>query len=154
MNVNLDLGKLRTLRSGVSKAAAAAVYREMEGTVRPDALRRTPVDTGVLRASILTEQPVVSGDRVDVILGAGGAASTVLVAKVKRGARKGKFRVARKSDTETAETTASGYALAVHENLTARHTVGEAKYLSNALAAAEPGQDARVARTIARELGL
>jgi hypothetical protein len=49
---------------------------------------------------------------------------------------------------------ASEYALVQHENLEFRHTVGEAKYLTNALNATEPGRDARIARTIARELGL
>lgn len=154
MNVNLDLTKLRMLRTGVGKAAAAAVYREMEGHVRPDALARTPVDTGVLRASILTEQPTVASDSVSVVLGAGGAASTSFVRVLKSGKNKGKRRVTKPGTEGAVETNASGYALIVHEDLNARHTVGEAKYLSNALAAQEPGQDQRIARTIARELGL
>lgn len=122
MNVNLRLQGLNMLRTGAAKAAAAAVYREMEGTVKPDALERTPVDTGVLRASIMVEQPEVDGSTVRCVLGAGGAAAA--------------------------------YALRQHEEVGYRHTVGEAKYLSNALAAAEPGQAERVGRTFARELGL
>lgn len=134
MNVTLRLDGLRALRAGAARAAAAAVKREMEGVVRPDALKRVPVDQGTLWASVLVEPPQVSGTSASAVLGAGGAGVP--------------------------------YALRQHEDLTYNHPSlerqrkgetygqGEAKYLSNALAAAEPGQAARVGRTFALELGL
>lgn len=43
---------------------------------------------------------------------------------------------------------AVGYAVYVHENLTARHPVGEAKFLERPLLAAAEGMDARLATAI------
>ena len=49
---------------------------------------------------------------------------------------------------------ASDYALAVHENLTARHTVGQAKYLEKPMLAAARGMTDRLGRRIRSELGI
>ena len=47
---------------------------------------------------------------------------------------------------------ATRYAIFVHENLRARHPVGEAKFLENALNAARRGMDDRLAGDVKREV--
>jgi hypothetical protein len=97
--------------------AAGALYREGE-RIMTEAKRRTPVDTGALRASGFVHPPVVTGQRITLLLGFGGAAAP--------------------------------YALIVHEDLQARHTVGQAKYLESVLHEALPGMDDRLAADLER----
>ena len=67
-----------------------------------------PVDTGSLRASAFTEQPVTSGDKISVRCGYGGTATKV--------------------NPTTGEAT-TDYAVKVHEDLNTPHKVGQAKFL-------------------------
>lgn len=129
--------KARTMLTGPQavRALGAALYQEMDGRIRNDVLQnRVPVDQGTLRSSITTYQPAVEGSEITVTQAAGGPAAP--------------------------------YALVQHERLDYNHPSlarrakgetygqGEAKYMSNALAAAEPGQARRVGRAFARSAGL
>lgn len=97
--------------------AARALYREGE-RIMTEAKKRTPVDTGALRASGLVLRPDVVGAVISVTMGFGGAAAP--------------------------------YALVVHENLQARHTVGQAKYLESVINEALPDLDDRLAADMRR----
>lgn len=57
-----------------ARALASALYSEMEQIIS-NAQTRTPVDTGVLRASGTTLPPTIDGPTVEVTGGFGGAAS-------------------------------------------------------------------------------
>lgn len=85
----------------LSRVKMPLIYRtfmkEITTAVHRDALQRTPIDTGLLRAS---SRKAVKGDET------------------------GSFgEVSYHAD----------YSIPVHENLTARHPIGEAKYLENAV---------------------
>jgi hypothetical protein len=83
--------------------------------------RLVPVDTGNLRATGHVQPPVIAGRGVSVELGYGGTAGPNM----------------RLPAPERLETGQVGYAVHVHENLTAHHTVGQAKYLETPLKAAK-----------------
>ena len=102
------------------KALASAAFEEME-KVMTGAKMRTPVDTGVLRASGTVLKPKFRGKKVEIVAGFGGAAKT--------------------------------YAVPVHENLTVRHTVGEAKFLERAFLDRLPRMDINLADGVRRALG-
>lgn len=90
--------------------AAGVLYRSAE-EILTQAKRLTPVDTGALRASGHVQLPVSEPTRgVGVELGFGGVA--------------GAGNQGGESNPEDV-----GYALIVHEDLLARHTVGQPKYL-------------------------
>ena len=112
---------LRRLAAQAPAFAGTALRREGE-RIMTDAKRRTPVDTGALRASGHVQGPAFSGSAATVTLGFGGAATP--------------------------------YAVYVHENLRARHVVGEAKFLENALNAARRGMDGRLATDIRARIAL
>ena len=111
--------KFRALGASLPAAAGKALVQEGE-RIMTDAKRRTPVDTGALRASGQTAWPDVAAASVSVTLGFGN--------------------------------TAVKYAVYVHENLAARHPVGEAKFLENAVMAAERGIGDRLASTLRRDI--
>lgn len=62
----------------VTEALAAAMVTEMEYTIT-EAKQRTPVDTGTLRASGTVSAPDVSGSRIEVAGGFGGAAQNYAI---------------------------------------------------------------------------
>ena len=107
--------RLQRLGTEAPQALGAALYRQGE-RIMTEAKRRTPVDTGTLKASGAVLQPVVRGREVTVTLGFGGPAV--------------------------------GYAIHVHENLTARHPVGQAKFLESALFEASRTLAADLARDL------
>ena len=88
-------------------AIAKATYEELQDVLK-DSLPLVPVDTGALRGSGYVAEPVIEDGHITDEVGYGG--------------------VATKINPKTLEPT-SAYALAVHENLEAHHTVGQAKYL-------------------------
>lgn len=88
----------------VARAVLGALYQEGEELLT-DAKRLTPVDTGTLRNSGHVRPPVATDSGAYVEVGFGGPA----------GAGENAADV--------------GYAIYVHEDLTARHVVGQAKYL-------------------------
>ena len=141
--------RLRTLATVAPKAAGAALYREGE-RIMTDAKQRTPVDTGALRGSGHVILPQLGMAGIEVILGFGGPAG-----------------IGNQGETNKDDV---GYAIYVHEDLTASHEkklskkeaakrgaalgdIGEAKFLEKAILAAAPGFAERVAADAAEELG-
>ena len=84
----------------------AGALHELAEETMTEAKRLTPVDEGVLRASGHVRPPVTEGETVTVTMGFGGPA----------GSGEGQTRDV-------------GYAVYVHEDLNAHHTVGQAKFL-------------------------
>ena len=113
------LAKLRRLGADIPKLGAGVIYREAE-RIMTDAKRRTPVETGALRASGQIQPPTTTPTTVSVAIGFGNSSTP--------------------------------YAIYVHENLRARHPVGEAKFLENAATAARRGLDARLAADLRVEV--
>ena len=118
-------------------ALGRALYEEAEVTMT-QAKRNTPVLTGAMRASGHVLPPTYSLHEVTVTLGFGGPAG---------------------SGNHAGETnkTDVGYAIVVHENLSARHIVGGAKYLERAIVEAQgrmPRSLPRRATAILREQNL
>ncbi len=105
--------KLGAVTARMPSKIEAALHREAQ-KIATKSRRRTPVDTGALRASHHVEAPRRSGRDVSVRIGVGGPAVS--------------------------------YAHRVHEDLEARHTVGEAKFLENSVTEAIPGMAARIGK--------
>lgn len=119
--------KLKARPELVSRATESALFIEAEETMA-EAKKETPVDEGVLRGSGHVQLPTRDGDRVSVELGFGGPAGT------------GNQGATNPEDV--------GYAVYVHEDLTAHHTVGKAKYLEDPLNRRRSGLPRRLARRI------
>lgn len=117
----------------IKKRGEAALRAEAEN-IMTESKRQVPVDTGALRSTGHVEQPTRGGSRLSVILayggpaGAGGAVTPGYSKKTKRVAED-----------------PVGYAVYVHEDLEAHHTVGKAKYLEDPVKAAIPGMTERLA---------
>lgn len=113
LKVNEGANKLKAVLKHLGDQApdlmGMALYRQAE-FLMTDAKRITPVDQGPLRASGHVDPVRVEGSKVEVIVGFGGVAGT--------GNHNG--------ETNNEDV---GYAAYVHEDLNARHTTGEAKYL-------------------------
>lgn len=140
--------RLKALATVAPKAAGAALYREGE-RIMTEAKGRTPVDTGALRNSGHVTLPEMTLGGIQVVLGFGGPAG-----------------IGNQGKTNDKDV---GYAVYVHEDLTASHVkklskkeaakrgvefgeIGEAKFLENALLAAAPGFAERVAADAEEEL--
>ena len=123
----LDKGQVTArLRRVIERApatVAGAMYVEAEIEMT-ESKKLVPVQYGHLRASGHVRQPEVSGRTVTVVLGYGGPAGTG-------------------SNTEDV-----GYAIPVHEDLEAHHTVGQARYLSSVLDESVPFLVQRIARRL------
>ncbi len=119
--------KLAQLGVTLPAVAAGALFREAERIMTNSKLR-TPVEFGTLRASGNVKLPVQAGHLIGVSMGFGGPAG-----------------VGNQGETNKK---AVGYAVYVHENLTAHHTVGEAKYIERPLNEARAGMDARLGADI------
>lgn len=133
--------RLKALATVAPKAAGAALFREGE-RIMTNAKERTPVDTGALKNSGHVTLPEVTLGGIQVILGFGGPAG-----------------IGNQGKTNDKDV---GYAVYVHEDLTASHEkklskkeaakrgvergdIGEAKFLEKAILAAMPGFAERVA---------
>jgi len=114
------------------RAVRAALYVDAE-QLMTRAKYITPVDEGVLRSSGHVQLPVRDGDAVEVRVGFGGPA--------------GSGNVGGETNSEDV-----GYALIVHEDLTASHTVGQAKFLEAPFVERQPGLPARIAERINQQL--
>ncbi|MFA5037888.1 MAG: hypothetical protein WC479_12025 [Candidatus Izemoplasmatales bacterium] len=88
---------------------AAALKQEAELTMT-ESKREVPVDTGSLRNSGFVEEPRINGKNISIKLGYGGVATKV---------------------NPTSGEVTTTYAVIVHEDMTANHTVGNAKFLEN-----------------------
>lgn len=112
----------------ITKAVASAIYVEAEQTIAA-AKKITPVDEGVLRSSGHVRLPETSADgTVTVEFGFGGVAGT------------GTQGPTNEKDV--------GYAVYVHEDLTAYHRVGQAKYLETPVRERVRGLAGRLAKRV------
>jgi hypothetical protein len=109
--------KLRALGTSALKVAAGSLYRSAEAIMTLSKDKYVPVDTGNLKASGHVELPQIEGSQITVVLGYGGPAG------------------ARPTQSHSKDV---GYAVHVHENPNARHTVGQWKYLETPLKAGVP----------------
>lgn len=105
---------LERLGAKAPEKLAPLLYQEGE-TIMREAKELTPVDTGALRSTGHVQLPVLTEKGASVTLGFGGPAGATFTNKatgrvVKRGER-------------------IGYAVWVHEDMTAFHPVGQAKFL-------------------------
>ncbi len=89
---------------------AAALKTEAELTMT-ESKKEVPVDTGALKDSGFVDEPKIQGDNISIRLGYGGVATK------------------REANGEITVT----YAIIVHEDLNAHHTVGKAKFLEDPL---------------------
>ena len=122
------LASLDGLRARGEASVPKILYRIAE-QIMTEAKGQVPVDTGNLRASGHVLPPEWIGNWVLVTLGFGGPA----------GAGKGQ-----RKDV--------GYAKHVHENLTARHKVGNAKYLERPMLAWASKLEAKIGEDLRAEL--
>ena len=122
----------------VANALGTALYREGQG-ILSQSLPLVPVDTGALRASGYVTPPMRAGDRITVTIGSGGIAQGLTT-----GAMAGALFQAGPGQRSGLRDP-SGYAIYVHENLEAHHTVGSAKYLEIPFRRAKTGMTARIA---------
>jgi hypothetical protein len=129
-NVQFDQTRLRAflrnleaVRGNMRRAAAGALLAEAEA-IMLESKRQVPVDLGNLRATGFVDTSDLTGSaRLSVTLSYGGPAGS-------------------------GGGTHVGYAVPVHENLQARHTVGKAKYLEDPVNDAISGMDRRLAARI------
>ena len=140
---------LKRLGAEAPRLAGGVLYREAE-RIMTAAKKRTPVDLGNLRASGHVALPVITQTTASVTMGFGGPAG---------------------SGNHGGETNREsvGYAVYVHEDLTASHVkvlskkeaalrgsatgaIGEAKFLEKAADEARKGMDVRLAADLRRDI--
>lgn len=92
------IARIRSYAKNLTEQTGQALYAETE-LMATEVKRRTPVDTGSLRAGIHVIGPEVEGRTMRTAIVAGGAAAP--------------------------------YALFVHEDLTAHHPTGQAKFIES-----------------------
>lgn len=125
-------------RLGAKYIQAAGKGLRLEGeTVTTEAKRQTPVLTGALRSSGHVVGPSVGGRDSK-----GRFAANTLLVTISFGGPAG---------SDGPGGVFVGYAIYVHEDLTAHHAVGNAKFLEIPLKAAKPGMVERIAAEIRRE---
>ncbi len=122
------LASLDGVRARGEASIPKILYRIAE-QIMTEAKAQTPVDTGNLRASGHVLPPEWIGNWVLVTLGFGGPA--------------GKGKGQRKD---------AGYAVYVHEHLTARHKVGNAKYLERPMLAWASKLEAKIGADLRAEV--
>lgn len=136
VSASLDDRKLRDalkkLGPKARKAVHGALYREGTRTMTRSRDEFVPVDLGALKSTGTVGFPEDVGDEVVVELGYGGPAGPGVTL------RDGTDHV--------------GYAVVVHEDLTARHEVGGAKYLERPVLESAAGLEARLAADLLRDL--
>lgn len=123
---------LRVLGPSARKAAHKALYREGERIMARSKDEFVPVDLGALKSTGHVSFPKDVAGVVEVTLGYGGPAGPGVQT------RDGKDWV--------------GYAVIVHEDLTARHPVGGAKYLERPVLEAMSGMESRLADDLWEEM--
>lgn len=126
------IDQVKRVGGNVPKAAAEGLSVAAELTMTK-AKKQTPVLSGALRSSGHVRRPVIRGSKISVELGFGGPAGV--------GNMLGEV-----SEKDV------GYAVYVHENLQARHKVGNAKYLERPLLAAGPTINHQVTLATDREI--
>jgi hypothetical protein len=71
-------GKFARIKSGFGREVVAALYQETQ-IETTEVKRRTPVDTGELRASVHVVGPFSQGDRIWTLIACGGLAAKYAV---------------------------------------------------------------------------
>lgn len=130
--------QLRARPEQITHAGSAALYVDAEQLIG-EAKQLTPVDEGVLRASGHVQLPVNDGHDVLVLAGFGGPAGA---------GNQGETN----APTKKNPTGDVGYAVYVHEDLTAHHTVGQAKFLETPFMRRLSGFGERIAARIRSRL--
>lgn len=131
---------LRRLEIETPRVLGAAMFQEAEIEME-EAKRRTPVDTGALRDSGRVELPQVSGD---------GRGRTVSVRMFYDGLAAAAERHRRRGGGTGP---AQSYAVEVHEDTSAFHPTGQAKFLESVVTESIPHMAARIAARAAAILG-
>jgi hypothetical protein len=126
------LGRINSITQDVARRAGNALRAEAEIEMT-EAKRRTPVDTGALRASGHVTGPVEGTS-----------------ARVENGVRSYGRPVTVWSVTLAFGGPAAPYAVKVHEDLEAWHRVGQAKFLESVVMESAPHIADRVARRLGR----
>jgi len=77
-NAAAIIARIRTIQKSVPQQIASALYIEcqIEAT---ESKKRTPVDTGNLRASTMVTDPVIDGDKISCSIVVGGVAAPYAV---------------------------------------------------------------------------
>lgn len=119
---------LNTRPDLIEHGAKSAVYKETN-EIATEAKKIVPVDEGILKNSGFATLPEKNGDVISSSVGFGGPAGT--------------GNVGNETNSEDV-----GYAVRVHEDLEAHHTVGQAKYLEVPLKRARSGMSTRLAKRI------
>lgn len=121
---------LRRVGDKAAKALGKQLYNEGQGIIEASS-GLVPVDTGTLKSSRYTAEPVREGDRITVEIGYGGPAAKI--------------------NPKSGESS-DGYAIIVHENLEAFHKTGVAKFLELPFNQAKHGMGARIAAGMRTDL--
>lgn len=127
--------QLKKWGSRAIPATKSALYTEAE-LIMTKSKELCPVDTGALRSTGVVEQPTVSGTNVKVVMGYGGPA------------KQNDAAVQGEAPEEV------GYAIYAHEDLSAYHKVGQAKYLEQPIREWQSGGAKRLQRRIKRKMKL
>jgi len=124
---------LRKNAQEILRSTASALFMEAEETIGA-AKQETPVDHGPLVNSGHVQLPEVTPKEVSVLLGFGGPAGS-----------------GNQGDSNDEDV---GYAVHVHENMTASHTQGQkAKFLEDPVKARTAGMVDRVVRRVNKGVG-
>ena len=132
----------------VAQSMANALYRQAE-RIMTASKRQVPVDTGNLRETGHVEPPKhpLNEHDIAVTLAYGGTAGASVTKHRTEGKGPDKKRV-----TYYSEGGKVGYAVYVHEDLTVRHRVGNAKYLERPLVEASGDLESRLAKDLRRDI--
>jgi hypothetical protein len=107
--------RLKKFRKSLVLQAGRALVEEAQ-VEQKESMKRTPVDTGALRASHETSDFTLGKDTIEVSIKVGGASAP--------------------------------YAVAVHEDLSAFHKHGQAKFLESVIRESAPHMASRVSRRL------
>lgn len=134
---------LRRLAKAAPQLVAEHLYRWAEEQIANEARRRyVPVVTGALRASIITQPPVVIGTKVGMIVGAGGPAAPYALS-VHENPRSGKTR----------GISPQGHKYYPRPGQTRSYSVvGQWKYLETPALVAVSGADRTLVRPLQRDI--
>lgn len=132
MVVEQQIQGVSQLQDAMPQAVARGMYSWGE-QVMTRAKHLVPVETGALKSSGHVLAPVVKKDKISVTLGFGGPA--------------GSGNHGNESNDESV-----GYAVRVHEDMTANHVNGQAKYLESPMAEAMPQLGSQVQPEVEKDL--
>lgn len=77
-NAAAIIARIRTIQKSVPQQIASALFIELQ-IEATESRKRTPVDTGNLRASTMVTDPVIDGDKISCSIVVGGVAAPYAV---------------------------------------------------------------------------